>query len=184
MFFNCTNGIKLSKASHITIIISFPLINHYLKGIWNQYFFPFSHYPPNEYKMLCAIWYHLYNIKNKKNTHGGGLHLVKLQAWVLLSVKLQAFRKIPPWMFFTFFTLQLYQFSIHTMVLVLRHSFWKQLITLHNICHHDTKEMLLKIIDLRPHRIKLFWWFQWTLNSGWQNRNIILISIWNNIKVN
>ena len=27
----------------------------------------------------CAIWYHLYNLKNVKNTHGGVLILVKLQ---------------------------------------------------------------------------------------------------------
>ena len=25
----------------------------------------------------CAIWYHLYNLKNVKNTHGGVLLLVK-----------------------------------------------------------------------------------------------------------
>ena len=30
--------------------------------------------------MRCAIWYHLYNLKNMKNTHGGVLILVKLQA--------------------------------------------------------------------------------------------------------
>ena len=30
--------------------------------------------------MLCAIWPHLYNLKNVKNTHGGVLLLVKLQA--------------------------------------------------------------------------------------------------------
>ena len=30
--------------------------------------------------MLCTIWYHLYNLKNVKNTHGGVLLLVKLQA--------------------------------------------------------------------------------------------------------
>ena len=30
--------------------------------------------------MFCAIWYHLYNLKNVKNTHGGVLLLVKLQA--------------------------------------------------------------------------------------------------------
>ena len=42
--------------------------------------------------MLCAIWYHLYNFKNLKNTHGG----------VLLSVKLQVF-DTPPWVFFKFF---------------------------------------------------------------------------------
>ena len=32
------------------------------------------------YEMRCAIWYHLYNLKNVKNTHGGVLILVKLQA--------------------------------------------------------------------------------------------------------
>ena len=30
-----------------------------------------------KYVMLCAIWYHLYNLKNVKNTHGGVLLLVK-----------------------------------------------------------------------------------------------------------
>ena len=30
--------------------------------------------------MRCAIWYHLYNLKTVKNTHGGVLLLVKLQA--------------------------------------------------------------------------------------------------------
>ena len=32
------------------------------------------------YVMLCAIWYHLYNLKTLKNTHGGVLLLVKLQS--------------------------------------------------------------------------------------------------------
>ena len=30
--------------------------------------------------MRCAIWYHLHNLKNVKNTRGGVLLLVKLQA--------------------------------------------------------------------------------------------------------
>ena len=30
--------------------------------------------------MRCAIWYHLDNFQNVKNTHGGVLLLVKLQA--------------------------------------------------------------------------------------------------------
>ena len=30
--------------------------------------------------MFCAIWYHLHNLKNVKNTRGGVLLLVKLQA--------------------------------------------------------------------------------------------------------
>ena len=25
------------------------------------------------YQIFCAIWYHLYNLKNVKNTHGGML---------------------------------------------------------------------------------------------------------------
>ena len=29
--------------------------------------------------MLSMIWYHLYNLKSVKNTHGGALLLVKLQ---------------------------------------------------------------------------------------------------------
>ena len=29
--------------------------------------------------VLCMIWYHLYNLKNVKNTHGGVLLLAKLQ---------------------------------------------------------------------------------------------------------
>ena len=31
------------------------------------------------YVIRCAIWYHLYNFKNMKNTNGGVLFLVKLQ---------------------------------------------------------------------------------------------------------
>ena len=42
------------------------------------------------YVMRCAIWNHLYNLKNVKNTHGG----------VLISVtKINTL----PWVFFTFF---------------------------------------------------------------------------------
>ena len=32
------------------------------------------------FMMRCAIWYHLYNFENVKNTHGGVLILVKLEA--------------------------------------------------------------------------------------------------------
>ena len=35
------------------------------------------------YVMFCTIWYHLYNLKNVKNTHGGVLLLVQLQATLL-----------------------------------------------------------------------------------------------------
>ena len=36
-----------------------------------------------KYVMLCAIWWHLYNLKNMKNTYGRMLLLVKLQAFSL-----------------------------------------------------------------------------------------------------
>ena len=32
------------------------------------------------FMVRCAIWYHLYNLKNVKNYHGGVLILAKLQA--------------------------------------------------------------------------------------------------------
>ena len=51
--------------------------------------------------MRCAIWYHLYNLKNVENTHGGVLILVKLQAEACNFTKINT----PPWLFFTFFKL-------------------------------------------------------------------------------
>ena len=41
--------------------------------------------------MRCAIWYHLHNLKNVKNTHRGAVLLVSV---------------IPPWVFFTLFIAQ------------------------------------------------------------------------------
>ena len=52
----------------------------------------------------CAIWYHLYNLKNVKNTHGGVFLLVKLQASVCNFTKINT----PSWVFFTFFKLHKY----------------------------------------------------------------------------
>ena len=37
--------------------------------------------------MLCAISYHLHNLENVKNTHGGVLLLVKLQAEACKKMK-------------------------------------------------------------------------------------------------
>ena len=34
--------------------------------------------------MCCPFWYHLYNLKNVKNTHGGELLLVKALDWGFL----------------------------------------------------------------------------------------------------
>ena len=47
------------------------------------------------YQMFCAIWYHLYNLKNVKNTHGRISLLVKLQAYITK-------RNTTRWVFLTF----------------------------------------------------------------------------------
>ena len=49
--------------------------------------------------MRCTIWYHLYNLKTVKKTHGRVLLLVKLQAKGCNFTKSNALL----WMFFTFF---------------------------------------------------------------------------------
>ena len=55
--------------------------------------------------MRCTIWYHLCNLKNVKNTHGGVLILVKLQ------IKINT----PSWVSFTFLKLyKWYQIAQHT----------------------------------------------------------------------
>ena len=51
--------------------------------------------PQHAVVMFCAIWYHIYNLKNVKNTHGGML---------LLSQQLYQI-STPPWMLFTFLKL-------------------------------------------------------------------------------
>ena len=56
---------------------------------------------PALYMMRCAIWYHLYNLKNVQNTHGGVLILVKLQATASTFAK----SNTPLWVFFTFLKL-------------------------------------------------------------------------------
>ena len=53
------------------------------------------------YVVLCAIQYHVHNLKNMKNTNGGLLLLVKLQANACNFTK----SNTPPWVFFTFFKL-------------------------------------------------------------------------------
>ena len=53
------------------------------------------------YEIRYVIWYHLYNFKKVKNTHGGALLLVKLQALACNFTK----NNTPPWVFFIFFKL-------------------------------------------------------------------------------
>ena len=79
-------------------ILSEPKVEeeNYLKGNMKYYI---CRLPP--YVMRCAIWCHLYNLKNVKNTHGGVLILVKLQASPCIFTKIIT----PPWVFFTLFKL-------------------------------------------------------------------------------
>ena len=53
------------------------------------------------YVMPCAVWHHLYNLKNVKNTHRRVLLLVKLQALAYNFIK----SNTHPWMFLMFFEL-------------------------------------------------------------------------------
>ena len=48
--------------------------------------------------MRCKFWYHLYNLKNVKNTYGGVSILVKLQAEACSFTKINT----PPWCFSRF----------------------------------------------------------------------------------
>ena len=59
-----------------------------LKGLIFSKLNPFTKREiPMQYVMLCRIWYHLYNLENLRNTHGGGLLLVKLQTSVCNFIK-------------------------------------------------------------------------------------------------
>ena len=51
--------------------------------------------------MRCAICYHLHNLKNVKNTHGGVLLSVNLQVETCNFTK----SNTPPWLIFLFFEL-------------------------------------------------------------------------------
>ena len=51
--------------------------------------------------VFCAIWYHLYNLKNVKNIHGGVFILINLQASACNFTE----SNTAPWVFFTFFKL-------------------------------------------------------------------------------
>ena len=75
--------------------------------------------------MRCALWYHLYNLKNLKNTHGRVLVSVKLQASACNFTN----SNTPPWVFFTFFKLyKWYQIAQRTRIVLIgsRMLSWKR----------------------------------------------------------
>ena len=52
--------------------------------------------------MRCAIWYHLYYLKNVKNTHGGVLLYYESCRFLASNFTKN---NTPPWVFFTFLKL-------------------------------------------------------------------------------
>ena len=78
-----------SKRSFTRLIYIYVIFTSCVQRVWSKYV------------MRCAIWYHLCYLKNVKNTHGGGLILVKLQAEACNFIKIST----SPWVFFMFFKL-------------------------------------------------------------------------------
>ena len=80
---------------------------------------------PNE--MLCAIWYHFYNLNNVKSTHGGVLLLVKLQFETFNFTK----SKTAPWVFFTLFRLYKYHINTQSITNIFYDISWKIVVGAH-----------------------------------------------------
>ena len=59
----------------IVFIVVFEYVFHHWVWFWKS---------TSVYVVRCAIWYHLCNLKNVKNTHGGVIILVKLLKLTLL----------------------------------------------------------------------------------------------------
>ena len=68
---DCKNYKKIGKNAKKSSLGSKTQALH----VWNNY-----SKLPLKYVMRCATWYHLYNLKNVKNIHGGVLLSVNLQA--------------------------------------------------------------------------------------------------------
>ena len=62
--------VKCAMASETLVQVAFAEVCYWIASLLNEML----------YVMRCAICYHLYNFKNVRNTHGGVLLLVKLQA--------------------------------------------------------------------------------------------------------
>ena len=93
------------------------------------------------YVILCAIWYHLHNLKNVKNIHERVLLLVKLQALACYFTKSITL----PWMFFTFF--KLYKWyriaqSVSYMLTTDKRYIKVALISCEQPCHNNLENIL------------------------------------------
>ena len=78
--------------------------------------------------MRCAIWYRLYNLKDVKNSHGGLILLVKLQAQACNITK----SNTPPWAFFIFLKI------VQTVPNRATDHIW-------SLCHRFSKEQVFSI---------------------------------------
>ena len=78
MGFNCLKATEPLRGGTLLFTTKLPSILSFPKKL--LLFFNSHVLIANSDVMFCAIWYHLYNLKNVKNTHGGMLLLVKLQA--------------------------------------------------------------------------------------------------------
>ena len=81
----CKSSVAVKENSDSKKLLQFVLVVNYcfkaldLRYLWVP--FEISRITfKSSYVKICAIWYHLYNLKSVKNTHGGVLLLVKLQA--------------------------------------------------------------------------------------------------------
>ena len=97
--------------SQVNWVTVFPTMKHCKQSTfyWKGYFFPWLNWNKGEkrklsarkikepcrnitYVMYCAIWYHLYNLKNVKNTNGGVFFtFFKLHKWYQIAQRITYF---------------------------------------------------------------------------------------------
>ena len=99
MGFKCLKAIEPLRGGTLFFTTKLPSILSFLKKLLPT-IFQYYVLIANSDVMFCAIWYHLYNLKNVKNTHRGVLLLIKMQASSNFTKS-----NTPPRMFFTFFKL-------------------------------------------------------------------------------
>ena len=92
----CGSSTERRKIGKIMFQFFVLVVTVVLSSVYLTHSSPYSHVL---YVMLCRIWYHLYNLKSVKNTHGGVLLLVKFQASTCNFTENNA----PPWVFFHVF---------------------------------------------------------------------------------
>ena len=99
----------------------------------------------------CTIWYHLYNLKNVKNNHGGVLILVKLQTSACNFTKINT----PPWVFFTF--LKLYKwYQIAQRITYNPSILWMLVAPFYNFFMSEKSDCSLRSVSVRSYELLRF----------------------------